>query len=113
MSIPCIVVTSRPEALADFLKGLTVSGELAVEVAKDGTSALEMVKAADPGVVVVDEELPDRKPLALVVDVLMTSAMFNTAMITSMMPRSLRTRARGTVYFALFLSSPVKRMVKS
>jgi len=95
MAIPCIVATPRPEALKDFLKGLAASGELAVTVAGDGASALKAVKGGGSGLVVVDEGLPDRKPVALVIDVLMTNALFNTAMITSMTPEEFEEKSEG------------------
>ncbi|MEF2229729.1 MAG: hypothetical protein V3571_02290 [Pseudodesulfovibrio sp.] len=95
MAIPCIVVTPRAKALEDFLKGLSASGELAVTVAGDGASALEAVKGGGSGLVVVDEGLPDREPLALVIDVLMTNALFNTAMITSMTPDDFEDKSEG------------------
>ena len=95
MAIPCIVVTPRAEALEDFLKGLSASGELAVTVAGDGASALKAVKGSPSGLVVVDEGLPDRASLALVIDVLMTNAMFNTAMITSMTPEEFEDKSEG------------------
>lgn len=95
MSIPCIVVTSRPDAFVDFLKGLTASGELAVEVAENGSSGLEIIKTADPGLVVVDEGLPDYEPLALVVEVLMTNALFNSAVITSMDDKTFEDKSEG------------------
>ncbi len=95
MSIRCIVVTPRTDALADFLKGLTASGELTVEVVENGASVLESIKTADSGLVVVDEGLPDFEPLALVVKVLMTNAMFNTAMITSMDVEEFEDKSEG------------------
>ncbi|MDD3313432.1 hypothetical protein [Pseudodesulfovibrio sp.] len=95
MAIPCIVVTPRAAALAAFLKGLSASGELAVEVADDGASALEKVKGGGSGLVVVDEGLPDRDSLAMVIDVLMANAMFNTAMITSMTPEEFEDKSEG------------------
>jgi len=95
MPIPCIVATPRAKALEDFLKGLSASGELAVTVAEDGASALEAVRGGGSGLMVVDEGLPDREPVALVVDVLMANAMFNTAMITSMTPEEYEDRSEG------------------
>lgn len=95
MAIPCIVVTPRAEALADFLKGLSASGELAVEVADNAASTLDKVKGSTPGLVVVDEGLPDRESIALVIDVLMANAMFNTAMITSMTPEEFEDKSEG------------------
>ena len=95
MPIPCIVITPRADGLADFLKGLSASGELAVEVAGDSASALEKVKSCASGLVVVDEGLPDRESVPMVVDVLMANAMFNTAMITSMDPDEFEDKTEG------------------
>ena len=95
MAIPCIVATPRADALADFLKGLSASGELAVEVAGTAGAALESVKSCASGLVVVDEGLPDRDPVPLVIDVLMANAMFNTAMITSMDPDEFEDKTEG------------------
>jgi DNA-binding response OmpR family regulator len=89
------VVTPREDALKDFLKGLSASGELAVEVVGEGAAALDKVKACASGLVVVDEGLPDKEPVAMVIDVLMANAMFNTAMITSMAPDEFEDKTEG------------------
>lgn len=106
MSIRCIVATPRANALAVFLKGLAASGELTVAVVEDGASTLEAIKAADCGLVVVDEGLPDFESLALVVKVLMTNAMFNTAMITSMDAKEFEDKSEGYGVLCALPSEP-------
>ncbi|WP_419785909.1 hypothetical protein [Pseudodesulfovibrio sp.] len=95
MPIACIIVTPRAEALEAFTKGLAATGELTVEVMDNEDAALAKVKGAKPGLVIVDEDLPGHKPLALVKAVVMTNAMFNTAVITATDPDTFEDESEG------------------
>ncbi len=79
-----IVATLRPKKISEFLIGLAEASQMEVEVETTGAGALERVKAEKPELVIIDEGLPDFEPLQLVVEIMMVSAMTNTAVVTSM-----------------------------
>lgn len=79
-----VLATARPEPLSEFTAGLTRESGLEVELAPTGAMALELIKTEKPKLVVVDEGLPDIKPLELVREIVMASAMTLTAVVTSM-----------------------------
>lgn len=79
-----VAATARPEELASFLESLADRTGQDVGVAPSGAQTLEWVAAKSPVLVVIDEGLPDLKPLDLVREILMVSAMTLTAVITSL-----------------------------
>ena len=93
--MPIVLATARPEALAPFAKGLADEAGQSVDVAPTGAEALERVSATSPALVVVDEGLPDHKPLELVREIMMVSAMTLTAVITSMDEEVFHEEAEG------------------
>jgi len=90
-----VLVTARPEALAGFTEGLAKESGQDIGVAPNGTTALEWVSAKSPALVVIDEGLPDHKPLDLVREIMMVSAMTLTAVITSMSEEEFHEEAEG------------------
>ena len=90
-----VLATTRPEALAPFIKALADGTGQDVAIAPSGTVALEWVAAKSPALVVVDEGLPDHKPLELVREIMMVSAMALTAVITSMSEEEFHEEAEG------------------
>ncbi len=94
MSISCILATSREAELTDLIAGLKGSGST-VTITADGAAALAAVEQSSPNLVIIDEGLPDFKPLPLVVKVIMANALTNTAVITSMDDREFHDKSEG------------------
>ncbi|EGB15534.1 response regulator receiver protein [Pseudodesulfovibrio mercurii] len=90
-----VLATARPEALAGFTKALADATGQDVAVAPSGAVTLEWVAAKAPALVVVDEGLPDHKPLDLVREIMMVSAMTLTAVITAMAEEEFHEEAEG------------------
>ncbi len=82
--IRILAATPHEDAWRPFLNAL--AGDAAVKIVNTGAAALAAV-AQDvpaPALLVVDEDLPDAEPLALVLESLRTNAAVNTAVATAM-----------------------------
>ncbi|OIQ49968.1 Response regulator receiver domain protein [Pseudodesulfovibrio hydrargyri] len=90
-----VLATARPEALTGFAEGLAKESGQDVAVAPDGKTALDRVASKAPALVVIDEGLPDHKPLDLVREIMMVSAMTLTAVVTSMSEEQFHEEAEG------------------
>ncbi|WP_207263787.1 hypothetical protein [Desulfovibrio sp. Huiquan2017] len=90
-----VLATARPDALAGFSKALAEGTGQAVETVPSGGATLERVAANPPALVVIDEGLPDHKPLDLVREVMMVSAMTLTAVVTAMSEEEFHEEAEG------------------
>jgi len=90
-----IAVTARPKELEAFLLGLSDAGKLKVDVETTGAATLKRIKAAPPRLVIIDRDLPDFEPLKLVVEVMMISAMTNTAVVTEMSEEDFHEASEG------------------
>ncbi|MCJ2165126.1 MULTISPECIES: response regulator [unclassified Pseudodesulfovibrio] len=90
-----VVATTRADTLTGFMTALAVESGLDIEVLTSGKSTLEKVKVQKPRLVVIDEGLPDLKPLELVREILMVSAMTLTAVITDMAEEDFHEASEG------------------
>ncbi|WP_316897947.1 hypothetical protein [Pseudodesulfovibrio indicus] len=90
-----VAATNRPEQLAPFLKALSDQTGHEIAVAPSGAQTLEWIATKSPVLVVIDEGLPDHKPLDLVREILMVSAMTLTAVITSLSEDDFHEEAEG------------------
>jgi DNA-binding response OmpR family regulator len=79
-----LLVSARPEALGSFYDYLTGQPEVTLQPAASGAEALQLARAGSPHLVIIDQELPDSSPFKLVPDLLMTDAMINTAVVSSL-----------------------------
>jgi len=100
-----LVATSRPAELAEFINALGAETGQDIDVTSSGAVTLEQVKAAVPSLVVVDEGLEDFTPLKLVVEIMMISAMTNTAVVTSMTDKEFHDASEG---YGVLKALPVK-----
>jgi DNA-binding response OmpR family regulator len=100
-----VVATARPELLAGFMDGLAKESGQDIGVAPTGAEALERVAATPPVLVVIDEGLPDHKPLDLVREIMMVSAMTLTAVVTAMSEEDFHEEAEG---YGVLMPLPVK-----
>jgi DNA-binding response OmpR family regulator len=91
--------------MSALMEGLEAGGVTTTTVA-NGESALEAVKKDAPELVVIDEGLPDFKPLDLVVKVIMTNALANTAVISSMPDKEFHDKSEGFGVLRALAGSP-------
>lgn len=90
-----IAVTARPKEFEAFLLGLGEAGKLKIDIETTGADALARVKAEPSRLVVIDTGLPDFEPLKLVVEIMMVSAMTNTAVVTDMTEEDFHEASEG------------------
>jgi DNA-binding response OmpR family regulator len=77
-----LVVTARQATIQSFINRLSADPEVGLEQATSGAEALGAVRTAAPHLVIIDSDLTDTKPLALVRDLLRVNAMINTAVVS-------------------------------
>ncbi len=77
-----LLVTGRPQQLADFAEGLRHAEGVSLTVVQSAAGALAAVRASAPQLVVIDNVLPDGEPKKLVVALLQVDAMINTAVVS-------------------------------
>lgn len=78
-----LIVTGRPESFYHFAPALARE-EADVSFAPDGQAALARVGAEPPTLVVVDRELPDAAPFALVARLMEANAAVQTAVVSDL-----------------------------
>jgi CheY-like chemotaxis protein len=79
-----LLVTPRPRELEAFTRGLLAGGGTTLSQVADGASALAVIKAAPPALVVVDEVLPDMPGLELVRRIVTVNAFVATALVSAL-----------------------------
>lgn len=79
-----LLVTTRPQALGVFARGLLAVPGATLAWAADGKSALAALAAAPPTLVVVDEVLPDMPGLDLVRRIVTVNAFVSTALVSAL-----------------------------
>jgi DNA-binding response OmpR family regulator len=77
-----LLATARPEALHSFSETLSSDPEVHLDQVSSGADALNAARASSPNLVVIDFDLPDAKPLDLVMELLKVNAMVNTVVVS-------------------------------
>ncbi len=77
-----LLVTPKDNSLGDLAAGLSGHGEVDLDYAESGQTALSLVSRTPYDLVVVDEKLPDMTGLELVEQVVRTNAMINCAAVS-------------------------------
>jgi DNA-binding response OmpR family regulator len=90
-----ILASARPKAMPDFIRGLSADAGVQLQQVHSGTEALAEVRAAAPQLVIIDQELPDTAPLALVQELLTINAMVNTAVLSSLSEAEFHEQSEG------------------
>ena len=90
-----LLATTRPEALTGFTEALARATGRDVAVTASGAETLAALPVRAPKLVVIDENLPDNDPLALVREIMMVSAMTLTAVVTDMPEDEFHEAAEG------------------
>jgi len=70
--------------LSDFTATISAQPDITIHQVDSRKDALRMVREQKPHLVIIDQEIRDKNPLDLVMELLVINAMINTAMITSM-----------------------------
>ncbi len=79
-----LLVSPRMGDLSDFTATISAQPDITLHQVHSREDALRMVREQTPHLVIIDQEITDKKPLDLVMELLAINAMINTAMITSM-----------------------------
>lgn len=90
-----ILLSQRIDNLADFLSGFSGQSETSMRAVTTPEEMLKIVREEGPSLVILDETLNDSNPLDLVMNILSTNAMVNTAMITSMDAEAWHEKSEG------------------
>jgi DNA-binding response OmpR family regulator len=77
-----LLTTARPEAFHSFSETLLSDSGVRLHQVASGAEALSAVRASSPNLVVIDSDLPDAKPLDLVMELLKVNAMVNTVVVS-------------------------------
>ena len=89
------VASPRPEAWQEFRDSLAQEPGLTLAVAKTGSEVLAMVKSQVPALVIVDNQLPDFKPLDLILEVIKVNAMVQTAVVSELSEEDFHEQSEG------------------
>lgn len=89
-----LIATSRPADFTAFLAALTRDG-VETSLAPTGQAALVQAKTQPPTLMVVDENLPDSGPFALVADLLEINAVILTAVVSHLSAEAFHEAGEG------------------
>lgn len=78
-----LLVSNRPDHLADFVAVLTEDGH-GIDFAPTGAAALGAVSGEAPALCVIDETLPDMDGFTLVARIMQKNALIHTAVISAL-----------------------------
>lgn len=79
-----VLVSPRMGDLNDFTATISAQPDITIHQVDSRKDALRMVRERNPHLVIIDQEIRDKNPLDLVMELLAVNAMINTTMITSM-----------------------------
>lgn len=90
-----MIASSRRDALQNFIEPLANEPDIDVSIVNSAGDALAFVGTEAPDLVVIDEALPDMKPLELATALVKVNAMINTAVITSLSGEEFHEQSEG------------------
>jgi len=90
-----VLATARPNAMQAFAEALSSNPEVNLQRVVSGAEALEAVRTASPHLVIIDADLPDTAPLALVQKLLMVNAMVHTAVVSPLSDEEFHEASEG------------------
>ncbi len=99
-----LLTTPKPEELKEFVTGLKQESCHPV-LAENGEKTLDLISSAKPGLVIVDDRLPDYGALTLIREIVTRDAMINTAVITGMDDSEFHEKSEG---LGVFMKLPLK-----
>jgi DNA-binding NarL/FixJ family response regulator len=104
-----VFATARPEALRAFAAALSSNPEVHLEHVASGAGALEAVRTAAPGLVIIDTGLPDMAPLELAQKLLLVNALVNTAVVSPLSAEEFHEASEGLGVLARLPEEPGER----
>ena len=90
-----VLATARPNAMQAFAEALSSNPEVNLQRVVSGAETLEAVRTAAPHLVIIDADLPDTAPLALVQKLLMVNAMVHTAVVSPLSDEEFHEASEG------------------
>lgn len=90
-----VLATNRPKALQAFAADLSSNPEVNLQRVISGAEALEAARTTAPHLVIIDADLPDTAPLALVQKLLLVNAMVNTAVLSPLSDEEFHEASEG------------------
>ena len=79
-----LLVSPRMGDLSNFTDTISAQPDIILHQVDSRKDTLRMVQEQKPHLVIIDQEIREKNPLDLVMEILVINAMINTAMITSM-----------------------------
>jgi DNA-binding response OmpR family regulator len=90
-----MIASPRRDALQNFIESLANEPDIDVSLVNSAEDALAFLRTEAPELVVIDEALPDMKPLELATALVQANAMINTAVITSLSGKEFHEQSEG------------------
>ncbi len=90
-----LLVSARQETLHPLAEGLAADPEVRLELVSSGAEALRVIRTNAPQLAIIDSELPDREPLALVQELLTVNATVNTAVVSPLSEEAFHEATEG------------------
>lgn len=90
-----LIVTSRKKNFAEFMDALTRDGTVEEVRTVSAKAAMESLSAAQPDLVVIDEEVDGTPGLEIAKSILMKNAMVNQALVSEMGPEEFHDTTEG------------------
>jgi DNA-binding NtrC family response regulator len=90
-----LLVSPRMEELDDFTVVLSTQPDITLRQVASGEKMMPAIEEERPHLVILDQEIKDKDPLALVTELLTVNAMINTAMITDMDAETWHEKSEG------------------
>jgi DNA-binding response OmpR family regulator len=103
-----LLVSDRQKTIKSFAEGISSDPEVRLDQVASGAEALRVIRTNSPQLAIIDFELPDREPLALVQELLMVNAMVNTAVISPLSDEEFHEASEGLGILARLPLMPCK-----
>jgi DNA-binding response OmpR family regulator len=100
-----LIVTTRPETFTAFAATLGEKG-LETAVAPTGQAALDLARTTPPTLCVVDEQLPDTDPFALVAKLMSQNALIPTAVVSGLSAEEFHEAGEGLGILTALAQNP-------
>jgi DNA-binding NarL/FixJ family response regulator len=104
-----VLATARSQAMQAFAAALASNPEVNLQCVISGAEALEAARTAAPHLVIIDADLPDTAPLALVQELLMVNAMVNTAVVSPLSEEEFHEASEGLGILGRLPEEPGRR----
>lgn len=101
-----LLVSAREETVRVFAEGFSSAPGVQLTRVSSGAEALQAVRTTPPQLAIIDFELRDSEPLALVQELLTVNAMVNTALVSPLSDEEFHEATEGLGVLARLPLSP-------